>query len=279
MMNHLYTVSTFLFGLVLFYSCASSDAKEKDVTLNHSDDISESVAITDSSANRTPVQSPIIWNVYQGNIGLYESHVVMEFAINGADVQGSYFYTKHQKTLTLKGNVDTLNNQIILEESYKGKTTGYIRFAMNNSELKGSWSKTKAFEEDENFSASKMNLIGIRRNNFSTEFNRFEYLHEISFFNGEEDELMETTDQLIINNINDQYISFHYDVTGKNAHLGNIEGIAKVDESGTWFYSDDEKCKLKFHLDDQSVRVEVIGDCSTYGGYHAHFGGKLNKVK
>jgi len=45
-----------------------------------------------------------------------------------SEIEGYYFYVRHQKNIDLKGFSDSRTRGIYLKESYKGKPTGYMEF-------------------------------------------------------------------------------------------------------------------------------------------------------
>lgn len=262
-------------ALILLLSLVTSCTNEVDTTLVQADSQKEKSEVQDSiTAEETPEE--VIWGLYEGYLGIYEKHIVMELNISGDQVSGKYFYTKHQKSLDLKGNFNEATNVMSLTESYKGKVTGYLEFKLSRGIIEGKWMKKKGATESESFKAS---LINLNKNEFNLTQNRYEDEHTVLIYNGVdgEDE-MEATDVLTINRIGKKYFSFYYSVVGGNAHLGSIEGFGTLDKAGNGLFKDEEACELKFTFSNNKAEVEETGDCQYYRGARAYFMGTLKKV-
>lgn len=217
-----------------------------------------------------------VWAVYQGKLGLYDQQVIMELSITGNDVNGSYFYTKHQKSLELTGVFDSQTNMVQLTESYKGKTTGYLEFNLSRGEINGNWMKKKGHNEKEEFTAM---LVNIDKDDYTLNHSRYKNEHQITMYGLEEDNIEQVTDVLNISKIGGGYFTFYYSVIGKNAHMGNIEGFGEIGEDNLGIFRDEETCELEFDFEKNTIEVHETGDCRTYRGYHAYFEGILTLVK
>ena len=259
--------------VVIFSSCTSEPTSEEG-TASEEHTVHEETPknLTEEPENNVET----VWGVYQGTLGVYDQHVVMQLSITGNEVQGSYFYSKHQKSLNLKGAYDAESGLMQVTESYKGKTTGYLEFTLSRGEIVGKWMKKEGAEDKEDFSAR---LIGVDKNEYEPVHEHYLNKHEISIYNVEEGDVEEVVDVLKINKIGGGYFSFYYSVIGTNAHLGNIEGFGEIGDDEIGIFRDDEACELEFTFSKNTVEVHETGDCQLYRGYRAYFGGILTKAK
>ncbi len=265
--------------LFLFFFLASSCGENPEGTEQETILPEESVNTTVAEERETAPdedETEHIWALYSGKLGDYDQHMIMELVITGTEVSGSYFYTKHQKSLSLNGTYDPSTSKVKVTESYKGKNTGYIEFDLMNGELSGHWMKKAGATETQPFKAK---LTGLDEADFNPVHSTYENPHQISMYNGDSDEIEEVKDVLKISRIGGKYFSFYYSVIGSNAHLGNIEGLAEIDENGTGIFRDEYDCVLEFILSEKNVEISETGDCQPYRGYRAYFGGTLKKVK
>ena len=262
------------FALTIFiHSCGETPEEtvdkmeivQQEVTEPQEDVVSEEPAI----------QEETVWGVYEGNLGFYEQHVIMELSITGEKVTGNYFYAKHQKPLELKGIFNSETNTIIATESYRGKTTGYLEFTISKGEIDGKWMKKKDAKEQEVF---KANLVAIDKDEYTSVRNRYEETHEIMFYNGTDDDIEDVTNVLTINKIGDKFFSFYYSVIGANVHVGNVEGFGEIRKDGIGVFSGEDDCILEFTFSKNKVEVHET-NCQYYRGARAYFDGILTKVK
>ena len=219
-----------------------------------------------------------IRGIYEGYIGLYEKHVVMDVTLVGDQVSGSYFYTKHQKPLSLEGTFDQASNAFKVIESYKGKETGYMEFTISkDGEIEGVWLIEDGAEEEEMVSLLKMN---VAPEEYEPKFSRYEVTHDLMIFNGEENENFEATSELVINKIDHNHFSFYMHVIGGNAHVGSIEGLGIYNPTNknTGKFYDGDLCGLDFIFNDNDVEV-IEDNCGYYHGAHAYFSDTFFKVK
>ncbi len=232
--------------------------------------------IAEESVPPSSLEEPeeIIWGLYEGKLGLYESQVVLALEIQGEAVSGNYFYAKHQKTLSLEGTYDPSSGMVKATESYKGKTTGYLEFKLSHGEIEGRWMKQKDAQEKEDFTAT---LIDLSEEDYSAKHGRYKDVHKITLFSGEDDYEEEVTDVLTISEVGGGFFSFYYSVIGANAHIGSVEGFAKR-KGDTGIFRDLESCELTFTFSGNTVEVHETGDCQYYRGARAYFEGVLSKV-
>jgi hypothetical protein len=267
------SIYSFLAFTFLIQSCGETPAEVVDKTETTQEQVEEMPA--DVENDEVAVEEETVWGVYEGYLGLYEQHVIMELFITGERVTGNYFYAKHQKLLELKGTFDSETNTITLEESYKGKPTGHLEFTASRGEIDGKWMKKKGAKEQENF---KANLVAIDKDEFSSVRNRYEDTHEISIYNGTDEDIEEVTNVLTINKIGDKFFSFYYSVIGANAHIGSVEGFGEIGKDGLGVFSGEDNCVLEFTFSKNTVEVHET-DCQYYRGARAYFEGILTKVK
>jgi len=87
--------------------------------------------------------------------------IILNLRLEGENITGSYYYTKHSKSIELKGTFNNGLNTFRLEEFSKGEKTGiFIGEIDKNFNLKGSWSAfSKAPEREKtlSFEASETN--------------------------------------------------------------------------------------------------------------------------
>lgn len=219
-------------------------------------------------------QTPDSWAVYTGNVGLYGKHIVLEIMVFGDSVKGSYFYTKHQKPITLTGTINE-KNHIKAKESYKGKTTGYWEFTISKGDILGKWSKYPSMKEPEGLIAK---LSSIDQSNYHPDYSRYQWEHSVPFYNGESEDFEEVTDVCTINWLDEKHFTFHYNVTRRNGHLGSVEGMAIINDKGVGIFNGEYDCELTFEFEKDNLNISE-SNCSYYHGANAYFDGTLVKVK
>lgn len=260
------TYSLILILPILLSSCAS------EVSTDQPNEEFESESKKEQAFNQNNV--PDSWAIYSGHVGLYGKHVIIELAVYGDSVKGTYFYSKHQKPLTLIGTIDS-KNHIKAKEMYKNKTTGYWEFNLSKGDIVGTWSKSESMIEPEGIIAK---LCDIERQDYQPEFETYQDKHIITFYNGVDDDEEEVMDECKINWIDDKHFTFYYNVIRRNGHLGSIEGLAKIEEDGKGIFRDDESCELTFLFDHNTLEI-AESQCDYYHGANAYFDGVLQKVK
>ncbi|MDX2360900.1 MAG: hypothetical protein QNK23_08850 [Crocinitomicaceae bacterium] len=268
---------TFLSTLLLiFSSCKSEPPVESDLEM-----IPEPTS--EELNNDTPEvleidETKVIRGIYVGYIGLYEKHVVMDLIITGDQISGTYFYSKHQKPLTLSGTFDQANNLFKVYETYNGVKTGYMEFTVSkDGKIDGVW---KSKEDSQNEEVIFLAITGVIPELYTPIFKRYEVTHDIMIYNGEEDEPLEATSYLVINKIDEKYFSFYLSVIGGNAHVGSLEGLGTYDESNNSVgsFTDGDRCTLHFKFNENTVEI-MEDNCGDYHGAHAYFEDTFTEVK
>ncbi len=247
--------------------------EEKEVT----NELEATEDLTEETVEKVQEQN---WIIYEGFIGMYQKHVVVSLALaDDNSVTGTYYYDKHQKHLDLKGTYDPKSGSYELTESYKDKTTGLLRFKNFNGDLKGNWLKNAKDKSPQELELRFLYQAGNEKP--TIQFSKYEMKHQITMYNGEEDELMESLDELKIAKINDQFYSFTYFLVRRNGHTGEADGVIRMDSDPTkligHFYGE-EKCDLKFEFSGKKVDIEE-NNCEYYHGANAYMDGNLVMVK
>lgn len=214
---------------------------------------------------------------FHGKLGSYMPQVIMNLIFEGEAVSGSYYYSKHQKELELKGTINPLNNEIEMTESYRGETTGYFNCTFSDSKIMGVWSAKKNSPKKHEFKLSPLNINSEKLiKNKKEKFKKYIFEHESAFYNPEskEWETYDTSDDININSIDQSTFDFYYAVNGMNGHSGSLSGVGKMRNDSVGYFSDKEGCELKFKFHQDTVHIEAAG-CENYAGARAHFGGSL----
>ena len=218
------------------------------------------------------------------NIGLYEEPGVMvlnhyEAQGEAAHIDGYYWYNKHQKMLQLSGFCDD-EGWFYLNESYNGENTGYMSFTLQENSEDAFWSVSEASKEKETF---KFEVLETRQDeNVYVRHENYEFVRTITIYDGEEDVEEEGVNELQVSFINDEYMAFKIFVIGRNAHLGDVGGVAMIDGDKAYYnypgQDEWDKCELSFDLKDGEIIVHE-DDCSGYHGMNASFDCAFELVK
>lgn len=256
----------YLLLLISLASCSTNNNEEAHVE--------EEKEISTDQQSEVRDDTPDSWAIYTGNVGLYGKHIILELAVYGDSVRGTYFYSKHQKPLILSGTIDS-KNHIKAVETYNNKPTGYWEFNFSKGDIVGSWSKSPSMNDPEGIIAK---LCDIDKGDFNPVHQTYENKHLITFYNAEGEDETEVVDICKINKLNSDYFTFHYNVIRRNGHLGSIEGLGKFQKDGKGIYKDDENCELTFVFNANTVEI-MESDCGYYHGAYAYFDGTLTKVK
>jgi hypothetical protein len=260
---------TTLLLLVLISSCSSDANVEKSETQNpETEPITEETAEIDSN-----------WNYYYGTAGMYDSQIIMELNFNDKEVKGSYWYAKHKKRLNLTGSFHEKDQSYELTESYKGKTTGKIKFSIDGNNLTGRWYTPKSTGEGETFYCTKVKTNA--KEHLVPKFNEYIMDHQVEIYDDETDSFInhEASDFLSVVALGTEHFVFIYDVIGHNYHTGTIEGTGKYITPGLGQFKGDEGCVVEFKFYKDSVILDANYECSYYGGARAYFGGTLIRKK
>lgn len=219
------------------------------------------------------------WNYYAGTAGIYDSQLIMELSFNGSDVNGSYWYAKHKKRLTLTGTFNEKDQKFELDESYKGELTGRITFSVKNNELVGRWYAPKSTGDGESFYAEK--IVSDSEKHISPVFEEYKFDHLIDVYDSELDDFKheDASDYCMISKISDEKFMFVYGVIGHNYHVGHIEGVGTYTSPTKGQFSGEEGCLLNFTFEGDEVTLLEDNTCSYYKGARAYFGGTLKKIK
>lgn len=269
-----------LFAVFLLSTASCTNERSDD---NHSQGVNKNVTpvseLDTAALNPKPVpEAPLDWMVYEGTIGMYESHVVAYLHYDESNaVSGVYYYSKHQKPLTLSGRYDPKSGTYSLTETYKGKTTGGMTFRNFNGNLKGSWRKSANTAEEQPMQLSFIEQTRILEP--QPRFERYENTHQIAiFYNGNDDEEETVTDVLRVTVISPALRSFEYNVTGPNAHMGQASGLINMQNDSTGVFYGEDNCELTFRFRKKQVIVEE-DNCSYYHGARAYLDNVLGRVK
>jgi hypothetical protein len=221
--------------------------------------------------------------IYQGKLGDYQNQVVMHLEVEEDSVTGSYYYSKHQKKLQLKGVLDRSNGMVVLTESYKGVATGYFKGVLFPSKIKGSWSATKNFEDKQKFELDLVNTATsaeiYRQNQFRRYLNTF--INRSYDYSTDSYDFYEVSDILNVNFIDKLHFDFYYSVNGSNGHTGGIQGVAKMINKNNAVFISQDGCELKFDFANKNkVVIKATADkCGDYGGANIIFDNTLKLQK
>ena len=265
--------------LFLMSSCLQGTPEEKEIP---SSIASEKLAPESSKELLEVVEVvektiPYKWVLISGVMGLYQSTVMIDLKISNGNVTGKYFYARHQKYLDLNGTVGK-DGMIKLKESYKGKTTGFLNFTNIDGKIKGSWCAKEDFKDPQEFNGNE--ITTINDSDYAPKFERFAYEHTTVIYNGEDVEPDEiaVTDDLMVNYISPDLITFYYHVTGANGHIGSIEGLASKSKDGIWIFKGEDECILTLKIDAKKAYIDE-DNCNYYRGFRAYFENTLDRVK
>lgn len=258
-------------------------------TSNQPNTTNKATATSDSTpVENLPIQTPPTttentdnnYQVYAGSFDDGYLHVIMRLAFTDTDVKGSYFYSKKGKEINLSGKKHPTKDLWKITETVKGKTTGSFELQKEGNMLYGKWTAPNSTADPLYLSVEALDA------NYNPEFVLKAplsglYLNEHEILDVPEDEFVSATDELQINRIDDQYLSFFYTTLCTNYHTGQISGLAKfVTSDSAVFQSnipDEEVCILSFKFKGKDVDVTEGGDCSYYKGARAWFENSLSK--
>ncbi|MFK8037940.1 MAG: hypothetical protein AB8B74_06595 [Crocinitomicaceae bacterium] len=273
----------FLVSLLLFtIGCSSKNQSENTVIDNA---IDTQLQLEHPEAGNEPERAKIDLffengkaYYYAGIIDIYSSQIVMKLVANGNDITGTYYYSTRQKELQLKGQINLEDQSIELEESYKGKTSGYFSGYYSESSIKGTWKDAKNEDNSADFNLSKLSINSKTIVADKQKFKQYKLEHESGLYNSETDDydLYTTEDKINISYIDHATFDFYYSVNGMNGHSGSIAGLANMKTEKEGYYTDQNGCELTFIFNKDTIEILASG-CEDYSGMRAHFGGKLAK--
>jgi hypothetical protein len=268
--------------LILLASCGDTQPKEEgEKTKVNEETITDSletevVPVDDETENE--------WQeVVSAKIGDYQEIALMVLKESGenedgtVNVEGYYFYVKHQKKLQLSGVKDPISGKYVLTEFYKEKPTGYMEFIIGDKNDESFWSPANDTEDEQEMIVTQ--LVSGDPYELTIELNSgdFENPHTIEFYQGEEEGWTEedVIDELHITNVNGEFLLFDISVTGRNAHTGDASGLAIIDGyEAKWTEPfEDLECTLYFDLSRDGEITVTEENCDYYHGMNAYFDG------
>ena len=269
-MKLLYT----LFAATLLFSCQQSeDSKESNDTPDTSDKKEQE---SSEPKVQEKEETPKSYDYYAGTIGLYGEDVLMEVNSDDNTITGRYWYLKHGKQIRLSGTTSAKGNEWQVAESVKNVVTGNMTLEVNGDELSGQW-----YAPGKKSELQEVKLQKVYHSDAGTiepKFETYQFTKTISIYNGEEDEEEEATDDIKLVRIGD-YVLFQYFVIGHNAHVGHINGLAKMKDKNKAVFKGEDACELSLTFDGNEVTVMEEESCSYYRGMRAYFAGTLKKTK
>lgn len=265
-----------LFLSTLFIGCKSSDEHVLEI-----ESIRGKVE-SDITAGNSNSKEDITWNFFEATTGEYNQQIIIELATSETEVSGRYFYTKHQRFLTLIGTYDTLTQQYSLTESYKGEPTGYLDFQLTEDRcIQGNWRK----EQDTSsmpisFIGKELDLYLNNRDQMDVRFSEYEREHNALTYvlSGNDPIEEEALDQFKLSTIDQKHFAFYFQSASDNAHYGTLQGIATmVEEDYAIFNANNDDCLVSFRFYEDSVVIEEENDCSDYFLTNARYKAALIK--
>lgn len=276
--NHYQSMKNYFLLTLLCYSLLTScksDPNTEKLTDQTNTESADNTIIDEIQKDSADIQKKE-WFLYEGMIGDYYQHVVFVYRIEGDSIYGQYYYSKHQKALKIIGKYDKKQNQYLIQESYKGKNTGFLQLSNINGKLKGTWKKSAKESE------SQQVILNFLDQKESVEL-PYKFVHEtikdphqVYIYNGinEDTDTIEVVDELHLSKINSNYYSFAYSVTGGNGHIGSVNGIIKMKNDTIGIFRGEDECEMLFKILPNEIIIEE-NDCGYYHGAHAYFDNRL----
>mgnify|MGYP007077385884 CR=1 FL=1 len=282
MKNTLFILSSIL----VLASCTAPEKEETGQIMEYAGDEEDSTGIESVEEYDDEDEFETKYTqVIEANIGLYQELAIMVLKEQGENkdgtinITGYYFYVKHQKNLDLDGVKDPVSGKYVLTESYKGETTGYMEFIPGVAD-ESFWAPASDTEDEQALNAKKLTGGDPYEMTMIINHNTYEYEHEIQMYNGEDWDNESVTDVLKVTWINEEYMAFDLNVIRNNAHLGSVNGVAKVTGDKAEFNKDAESeweiCQLEFDITEKDITV-IEKDCSAWHGANAYFDGTYTK--
>ncbi len=267
-MKLLYT----LLATLLFVSCQQNEGAEES-----NDPKKDKVEQGDTpSQEENQEETPKAYDYYAGTIGLYGEDVLVEVNTDDNTITGRYWYLKHGRQIQLEGTTSAKGNEWQVKETVKNVVTGEMTLELDGDNLSGQWYAPGKESDLQEVSLTKVHHT--ENGKFEPNFETYSFTKTITIYNGETDEEEEATDDIKLVRIGD-YVLFQYFVLGTNAHVGHINGLAKMASKNKAIYKGEEGCELSITFDGNEVLVLEEEDCSYYRGMRAYFGGTLTKTK
>ena len=243
------------------------EAEEKPELINE-EDLSET--------NRT--------DVFSCYVGLYQQQCVMLLNYSYSDivgdynVEGFYYYAKHQKKINLSGTYDVGANFYQLTESYKGKTSGYFEFYTDENADQNFWSSDLSEGTKQELKCELLTSYPASVEDISIQTNKYATEHMVNYDPLYEDP-QTATDVLNTINIGEDYLAFYYYIISYSQNIGSVSGIAKMQGKSKAVWEDENGFTLNFSLYPDRIEVESVNyEEMTYGGFGVHFGGTYYRI-
>ncbi len=278
MKNFLALIAIFLFII----GCGESVENNNSEEALHSEEYQDEEVIEDANAHESEWTEVLVCN-----IGIYQEIAVMVLnyyppnSNDIANVDGYYFYVKHQKDLDLEGTEEILYQNVYLTEYYKGEETGYMEFNLREEAAINYWAPSPGSDDHQEFNAKRILEGTPDEYNVALQKYNFERQHSVGQYNSETNEFdpEDVTDELHACLINDTYLVFDYHVIRTNFHLGSISGIAELQEDGNYVWIGEEDFQLTFTFEKNSILITEDNYIEMYyGGANVHFDGVLDQI-
>ncbi len=262
---------TFLL-VFIFTSCQQEAPSEKNE--KNTDAPKEHSEGEQSILNEQPEETGT-YDYFAGTIGLYGEDVLMEVNQDERELTGRYWYLKHGKQIALEGTASAKSGEWQLTESVKNVVTGNMTLQLNDAVLTGQWYAPGRKSELQEVTMKK--VFTSQNGPIEPAFETYENSKTITVYNGETDEEQEASDDIRLVRIG-EYVLFQYFVIGTNAHVGHINGLAKMQGNDKAVFSGEEGCQLSLNFEKNAITILEDEDCSYYRGMRAYFEGTLKKV-
>ncbi|MCR9173608.1 MAG: hypothetical protein NXI10_13990 [bacterium] len=258
--------------LLLLFSCQDeNNDKNSESNKVESPSQDQESATQVESDEETELKS---FDYYAGTIGLYGEDVLVEINTDKNEITGRYWYLKHGRQIQLNGTTSAKGNEWQMTESVKNVVTGHMTLEKNGDQLSGQWYAPGKESDIQEVELQK--VYSSENGKITPNFETYLYSKTISIYNGEEDEEETASDELRLVRIGD-YVLFQYFVIGHNAHVGHINGLAKMVSKNKAIFKGEEGCELSLTFDGKTVTALEEESCSYYRGMRAYFSGTLTK--
>lgn len=225
-----------------------------------------------SEKGSTEIEKSYEWNYYAGTLGFYGDNVVLEIAVDSNKIVGGYWYLKHGKKLTLTGETVPKSSEWKLTESYNNKITGAFVLENKGDSLIGTWSAPNSKEAQP---VALRRVLKNKTEQVPLEFEKYIQKHTIVVYGMDEDMEEEVQDAFLCVRLGN-YLLFSYDVTGANAHMGFIDGLAQMKTENKAVFKGEMDCELTINFKGNTVEIDE-NSCHYYRGARAYFSGQLTK--
>ncbi len=273
----------FLFTL----SACSTDTTVQDSSEKreiHTDSIN-SMAYVEDTIQESANLEPEFTTIHAARIGTYQELAILVLKWYPLDdngihpIDGHYFYAKHQKRLELEGYSEPRTRRIYLTESYKGKKTGYIEFTQDDFENESFWAPNKQSKDRQDFKCYDLDSGEPLEMTVALNHEKYQDKHEVTGL-GEPGQYETVMNELLVTRINDEYLAFYISVIGDYAHLGTVQGVARIEGDQAIFDNRDklnDGCELNFDLSEKNkIKVKEV-DCRDFHGARVTFDGVFTR--